>query len=200
MDWAEINDRLWLLMMPATGVAYMLFMIAPRAPRGRVWRVAFLVAGSLFCLAGLLSFATTIVLLGPGKPLLDRIFEDVLTVAFAVLIAGLMLFWLRRTDRFAYGLVEIASALVVAGYTAWAPDGGPVARVLALLAATYIVVRGLDNMQTGYAANTGMAEMYRRWQTARAARLSRNSPGAGGPDEQNPKTVQSDGPPGPAAS
>lgn len=200
MDWAGLNDRLWLSMLPAVAVAFAMFMIAPNRPRGRMWQAAFILAGGMFCLVGLASLATTILLLGPGKPLLDRIFEDVFTVAGTVLMLGVMMFWLRRIDRFAYGLVEIASALIMAGYTAWAPDGGPVARVLALLAAIYIVVRGCDNLQIGYSAERGAAKAYRSWQASRSVRRSRNIPEGLDPRADISPKDQSSKPPSPSGS
>lgn len=184
MDWDRLNDSLWLSMLPAAGACFALMFMPSKRPRGRWWRTICILLGSLFVIVGLAALTTTIVLLGPGKPLLDRIFEDVFTVVFLVLTFGCLLYILRLMDRFAYGLVEIGSALLIAGYTAWTPDGGPVARALALLAAIYIVVRGLDNLQVGWAADTKSARIYRALQAYRNARLHRNSPGGVRTDDE----------------
>lgn len=170
MDWAGLNDLLWQSMLPAAAVTFSLMFMSAKQPRSRLWRTIYFLLGGMFILTGLVALMTTIVLLGPGKPLLDRVFEDVITVVLVVLASGGLLFLLRQADRFAYGVVEIVSAAIVAGYTAWTPDGGPVARALALLAAIYIVVRGCDNLQVGWVAETKTARVYGAWLAGRRKR------------------------------
>ncbi len=84
----------------------------------------------------------------------------------AAVFLGWLLYGFRRSDRALYGIAEMGFGAMTAGYAAWSPDPALLPRVLALGAAIYIVVRGLDNMDAGKAAGSRTGQ----W-------LSRNSYG-----------------------
>jgi hypothetical protein len=65
------------------------------------------------------------------------------------LLAGVLLFLLRKYARIAYGTLEIILAVIgLAGYPATAATGG-IPWLISLLALIYILVRGLDNVDVG---------------------------------------------------
>lgn len=198
VEWFDTN--LTHIGAASTVVAALILFLYHRWPDSRGPRIALFCAlpGLLFVAGAMM--AKTIIGVGPNKPLLDRIFEDVTMTAVCVGSFGFLLFQVRAVDRAAYGLLEVASALLIAGYVAWSADEGPLARTLALLAATYIVVRGLDNVQVGFSEGTKTAEVYRSWHRRAAIRKSRNSHGAGTPTSRKASTDQSNNPSGPAAS
>jgi hypothetical protein len=103
-----------------------------------------------FCTAAVAASALTIVYSGE-KPV----------VFAAAVVAALAMFTLRETDRAAYGAIEILFSLGVLWKTAGeavipgAPSAPPIAEyewdviLLQIGAATYVLVRGLDNFTSG---------------------------------------------------
>jgi hypothetical protein len=73
------------------------------------------------------------------------------SVAILVAIGGLWLFILRLKLRLAYGLAEVAVGIVT-GWNVASPNRNQVSLPAALqvLAALYIIVRGIDNLVTGW--------------------------------------------------
>lgn len=61
---------------------------------------------------------------------------------------GVLFYWLRGRFPLAYGLIEIYAALATM-WVAIATEADLGTRVLALLGAVYIMVRGLDNLDKG---------------------------------------------------
>lgn len=77
---------------------------------------------------------------GPNGP--------VLLAGFGI-VAGVLLFILRKLARIAYGALEIIVAIIgLAGYPAPGETGG-IPWLISLLALIYILVRGLDNVDVG---------------------------------------------------
>jgi hypothetical protein len=105
------------------------------------------------------------------KPVLDRIFQDAGNMALATFALGLVLYIFRREERALYGVAEIAFGLATAAYVGWQATGGTMARLIAFAGAIYIVVRGLDNLDTARKAADGTP--FTRWISGRK---SRNSP------------------------
>lgn len=76
-----------------------------------------------------------------------------------VLFAGLGLFWFRLRCRITYGITEILAGISIASYKyveasaslAPADATNPNLFIVLLTAGVYLVVRGLDNIQTGLA-------------------------------------------------
>lgn len=64
-------------------------------------------------------------------------------------LAGLSLFLLRRKRLDIYGMIEICAAVVAIGVCAFNAGGSASQRAVALLTATYFLVRGLDNADKG---------------------------------------------------
>lgn len=91
--------------------------------------------------------------LSAEKPMLDRIFSDAAMMVIAAGGMGYILFVLRGVDRAMYGVAEVVFALLSAGIVGWQASEDNFARYVAIAAAIYVVVRGLDNIQTGRTAD-----------------------------------------------
>lgn len=70
----------------------------------------------------------------------------------AVFVGGLMLFKLRSWYRITYGLVEIAFALVYGWVKLAHINSSDYGDSVSVVAAVYLVVRGLDNVMVGWKA------------------------------------------------
>lgn len=127
----------------------------------------------------------------PGKPLLDRVFQDVLNMAVVAVGLGLMLYVFRSVDRALYGLAEILFGAAAAAFIGWQAEADLLARFVALGAAVYIVVRGMDNYVTGRKTDGGTH--FTRWLSAR---LPRNSPEPAEVVPEKPSPEQADDPMG----
>lgn len=68
-------------------------------------------------------------------------------VALGSLVGGISLYFLREHQRMVYALLEIAFAIVTAGGAIYNFRQSNLGVWLALAASTYLVVRGLENMQ-----------------------------------------------------
>lgn len=69
--------------------------------------------------------------------------------AVAAMIVGLLLFWLRKAKPARYAALEILGALATMTVCGSSQYGTPYQRGTALLAATYFLIRGLDNADKG---------------------------------------------------
>ncbi len=67
------------------------------------------------------------------------------TIAAAI-IFGIAFFWFRCRAPLYYGLSEIAAAIMTIAVSSSTTAGGGFGRIVGLLGAVYILVRGLDNM------------------------------------------------------
>lgn len=66
-----------------------------------------------------------------------------------VFIFGLLLFWFREAYRSKYGLLEVAFGLVSGWFAVSKFEAAGYAESLGLVAAVYLVVRGMDNYKQG---------------------------------------------------
>lgn len=138
-------------------------------PERRIWQTLSTLGGVVVLVMSVCVFVTIILDLGREKSSVDRFFEDAVPLTGVALGLGGMLFTLRKADRALYGLAEIGFAALTAGYAAWFPEHGFFPRLLALGAAIYIVVRGLDNVDQGRTSGSSVGV----WLNAR---LSRDNP------------------------
>lgn len=170
---------LWVVILPVTLLVIYQQIQHPDQRRWAVLGVGLALVSA--CIAVSL-IIVTVVDLDPAKPIIDRVADDVVPMMVAAMSIGLVLFWFRKSDRALYGIAEIGFGVMTAGYAAWSPDANILPRVLALGAAVYIVVRGLDNIDAGKQAGSWAG----RW-------LSRNSYGIrfyrdeNSPQDQPPK-------------
>jgi peptidoglycan/LPS O-acetylase OafA/YrhL len=125
-----------------------------RYPHQKRWSIAAVGLSILAVLCAASTIIVTLTDLDPTKPLVDRVSIDVLPMMTSALFIGFLLYWFRRSDRALYGIAEIGFGAMTAGYAAWSPDPSVLPRVLALGAAVYIVVRGLDNIDAGKLAGS----------------------------------------------
>lgn len=94
-------------------------------------------------------------LLNVTKTLVD--WSDQSSAVHAVVTAGvvglgLLLFMLKRYGRARYGALEITFAAAVAWYALGEPSNPPEAVFAELLGACYVLVRGLENIEQGFAS------------------------------------------------
>jgi hypothetical protein len=78
----------------------------------------------------------------------DSFLSDPSTIVLAVL-ASLYLYWLRGQLPFLYGILEVILGVVTISLVSINARGDALARVLAILGGSYIIVRGMDNMDKG---------------------------------------------------
>lgn len=69
--------------------------------------------------------------------------------AFPVLCAGIILYRLRGTQPFAYGISEFCVAVVAIFVSITATNQGTLAKLLGIMGGIYIMIRGLDNIDKG---------------------------------------------------
>lgn len=158
-------DLAWLCWLLGPALLWVISQ-SLRFPNEKRWTIAGIVLSicAVICASSLI--IVTVADLNPEKPVVDRVSIDVLPMMTAAVFLGLLLFGFRKSDRALYGIAEIGFGAMTAGYAAWSPDPAFLPRILALGAAVYIVVRGLDNIDVGKEAGTRTG----RW-------LSRNTYG-----------------------
>jgi hypothetical protein len=70
-------------------------------------------------------------------------------VIFLAVMASVYLYWFRGQAPFLYGLLEVATGIVTISLVLFTARGDVLARVLGILGGSYIIVRGMDNMDKG---------------------------------------------------
>lgn len=110
----------------------------------------------------------------PSSYLRVAIYAVMASGFYLFIVIGILLYWLRESRRWAYGLIEIGVALVLLIFSIFfhppipPPEPGAsiytvpfVQSILQTLAAWYVLVRGLDNLGQGL---TQYPVWRRRWQ------------------------------------
>jgi hypothetical protein len=70
-------------------------------------------------------------------------------VVYLAVMASIYLYWFRGQAPFLYGLMEVATGVLTISFVLFTARGDVLARVLGILGGSYVIVRGLDNMDKG---------------------------------------------------